>query len=351
MKLKIAVFVTLIALIALSNLIAAGTSDINRVIEKPVLDESDFAIIDDFMSESITAFLTTDDFASIAKLRTNILSKKSDQGQYAQQFYESAEKYLGEVFNRVQVLRPAERQNRVIINLLILIDGFQDIRLVDFAIDKINNENMAIRYWAVNCLTNSEIINQINSGDQDNTRTAQRIIEQFEGIIQDSSPEIIGLLAKFAEAVNLSEADELLYQIADERISQYADGSVQYELIDSAVLKSLSNKISSANAADVASRFAQLYSYAFQRLATVRQLTETQTQHLIIVLIETEDKCIGTLLAPQTAVRQAIESNDMNALMAEHDRLLGGESTEGQLPSKYNYKYSNDQTSPVSLGS
>ncbi|MFC1781187.1 hypothetical protein ACFLZ8_02875 [Planctomycetota bacterium] len=134
MKLKIAAFIALAAFIAISNLIAAGTNDINRVIEKPVLDEMDFEIIDDFLSESIRAFLTTQEFDSIAKLRTNILSKKSNQGQYAQQFYESAQTHLADTFQRVQILRPPERRDRVIINLLILIDGLQDLRLADFAL-------------------------------------------------------------------------------------------------------------------------------------------------------------------------------------------------------------------------
>ena len=83
-----------------SNLMAASTIDIELVRDKTVLDDRDREIIDAFLAESIGDFLTTRDFTSIAKLRAIILnnqkSKQPNQNQYADQFSESAHKYISE---------------------------------------------------------------------------------------------------------------------------------------------------------------------------------------------------------------------------------------------------------------
>jgi hypothetical protein len=58
------------------------------------------------------------------------------------------------------------------INLLILMDGLHDLGLADQAMAMLKNENMVIRYWAVHCLTNTEIITQLNAATNSNQASA-----------------------------------------------------------------------------------------------------------------------------------------------------------------------------------
>ena len=96
-----------------SIVIAAGTTDIERVRDKTVLDEGDKEIIDAFLAKAIGDFLTTRDFTSIAKLRVIILnnqkSNQPNQNQYANQYSESIRKYISEGYKQAQILRPQER--------------------------------------------------------------------------------------------------------------------------------------------------------------------------------------------------------------------------------------------------
>lgn len=373
MNIKQAFFTVLIAFFVLttsSNSVAVDTTDIDKVRNKGVLDDQDFKIIDDFVAQALQELVRTRDFTSIAKVRTVILSRhKSTQGQYVQQFSESAHKHISAGFEQAQTLNPQERKTKVIINLLILIDGLEDLRLVDLALGMLKNDSKVVRYWVVHCLTNPAIIEQLNSGTTSNVKVATIIAEQFKELVESSGPEIIALMAKFAAGVNIPQAEELLLQIADMRIKRYADWTVEYELLDSAILKSLNSKISLSPVAPggpmpttgtgnpaVARRFGQLYSYAIQRYVMGGEiLSDIQKQHLASVLVEIEDKCLGRLIGkPQTTIKRAIERNNVTTLIAEHNRLLGDETTPGQLPLKLGFDYSttttgSKRTAPIPL--
>ena len=369
MKIKWLIFAVLVAFFVLlmnSGTVAVSTREVDNVRKKAVLDNSDLKIIDDFLAQAIRELVQTRDFTKIAKIRTVILSRQSTQGQYAQQFSESARRHIAAGFQQAQELRRPERTTAVLINLLILMDGLHDLGLADLAIAMLKNENMVIRYWAVHCLTNTNILTQLNAAT--NSNQASAIAAQLKDLIENSTPEIIVLIAQFAAGVNIPEAEQLLIQIADLRIKQYADWTVKYELYDSAILKFLSSKIplpseafggplptTTSTKPEIARRFAQLYSYAIQRyIKGAALLNDTQKSHLASVLVETEDKCIGRLLSnPQLTIRRALERQNAQAILDEHDRLLGTATTPGQLTTTLNFDYgttgSSTRTAPLPL--
>ncbi len=371
MKIKWLIFAVLVGFLVLvmnPGSVAVNTREVDNVRKKIVLDNSDLKIIDDFLAQAIQELVGTRDFTKIAKIRTVILSRQSNQAQYAQQFSESARKYIAEGFKQAEELPRPERIIGVKINLLILMDGMRDLGLADLAIAMLKNENMVIRYWAVHCLTNSSIIAQLNSTITSNANQASAIAAQLKDLIETSTPEIVVLIAQFAAGLNIPEAEQLLIQIADLRIKRYADWTVKYELYDSAILKFLSSKIplpseslgetlptTTSTKPEIARRFAQLYSYAIQRYAKGDGiLNDTQKSHLASVLVETEDKCIGRLLGkPQLTIRRVVERKNIQAILAEHDRLLGTATTPGQLPTALKFDYdttgSSTRTAPIPL--
>ena len=367
MKIKWA-FLTILAAFSVlainSNAVAVDTRDIDNVIKKGVIDDQDKKIIDDFLSQAVQELVKTKDFTSIAKLRTVILSRKISQSQYAQQFSESAYKHIQSGFEQAQILRPEDRKTNVIISLLILMDGMEDLRLSDLAMAMLKDQNMVIRYWAVHCLTNPAIIQQLNSAATSNPQLATTIAERLKEVVETSKAEIIVHIAGFAANVNIPEGEELLLHVADERIKRYADWTVKHEFYDIIILKLLESKIplssqdpgattpTSLRKTAIAQRFAQLYSYAIQRYIKGKDiLNETQLQQLASVLIEIEDKSISRLMggtqATTRTIRRAIERGDtMEALLDEHNKLLGNETTAGQLPSKLGFDYSTTPNGP-----
>ncbi len=364
MKIKWAFFTVLTAFFVLainSNAVAVNTRDIDAVLKKSVIDDQDKKIIDDFLTKAVLELVKTKDFTSIAKLRSVILSRKSAQSQYAQQFSESAYQHIQAGFAQAQTLRPEERKTNVIISLLILIDGLEDLRLADLAMGMLKDKNMVIRYWAVHCLTNPAIVQQLNSAATSNPELAKTTTEQLKEVVQTSKPEIIVHIARFATNINIPEGEELLLQVADERIKRYADWTVTYEFYDIIILKLLESKIplssqsmgapaTSLSKPAIARRFAQLYSYVIQRyIKGDNILNATQKQYLASVMIEIEEKCVSRLLGlsrPQVTIRRNIERTNLIALSDEHNKLLGDETSTGQLPSKLGFDYSKTPNSP-----
>jgi hypothetical protein len=366
MKRKWAFFTVLTAFFVFaihSNAVAVDTRDIDAVLKKSVIDDQDKKIIDDFLAQAVAELVKTKDFTSIAKLRSVILSRKSTQNQYAQQFSESSYRQIQAGFEQAQILRPEERKTNIIINLMILIDGLEDPRLADLAMERLNDQNMVIRYWAVHSLTNPAIVQQLNSSAASNPELARTITERLKEIIPTSKPEIIVLMARFATNINIPQGEELLLQVADDRIKRYADWTATSEFYDIIILKLLESKIplpsqgtgtmapaTSPAKPAIARRFAQLYSFVIQRyIKGDNVLIEDQKNNLASVIIEIEEKCITRLLgltrSPGT-LRRAIERNDLAALSDEHNKLLGDETSTGQLPSKLGFDYSTTPNGP-----
>ena len=364
MKIKLMAFIILgvfFVLAVTSNSAAVNTSGIDKVRDKSVLDEQDKKVIDEFLAEAIREMIITRDFTSIAKTRTIILSKeKSTQGQYATWYSELVRQHIQEGFKQAQTINSPERRDKVIINLLILIDGLEDLQLSDLAISMLKSPNMVIRYWAVHCLTNPVIVKQLNSSPNSEPVSAREISEQLNDIIGSSSPEIIVQIAQFAANINIPQGDELLCRVADERIKKYANWTVKHELYDITILKLLADKIQPASTNTgmptasvtnskpaIARCFAQLFSYVMERYIKGQEiLNSTQKQNLASVLVETEEKCISKLLGrPQMmTIRRALERDNIEALKEEHDRLLGTETTPGQLPTMLGFSYNTTDT-------
>jgi hypothetical protein len=364
MKSKGAIFGVLAAFLVLvmhSGSEAVNTRAIDRVRNKGVLDSRDFQIIDDFVNEAVRELVRTTDFSSIATIRSVILSRRSSktsvQAQYTEQFSKSAYKYISSGFQEAGKLTLEDRKLKVKVNLLILMDGLEDVRLADMAVGMLKDKNMVIRYLATHCITNAGIVKQLNSGGVDNSKLARLIVERLGGLVDQASPEVIRLMAEFAAGVNITQGEDLLGQIADMRMKRYADWTVKYELLDAAILQLLFQKITSpsrrvsdaagggsSQPGQIARRFAQLYSYVLQRyvegLKGQDSLSATQKHQLASVLVEIEKSCIVKLLEmQQTVIKRAVERGDYTALLQEHSRLLGDKTRAGRLGLKLKFDY------------
>lgn len=331
-----------------SGAFAVDTREIEAVQHKAVLEEADLQIIDNFVADAVDELVKTVDFTSIAKIRTVVLSRSSSskdsaKAQYEAQFAESANKYISGAIEAAKRLTPAEHRFRVILNLLILADSLEEPRLADLGITWLDDEDNAIRYWAVHSVANPVITDKLNSGGTANSELAEKITEQLEKVVESSCPETLALIAEFAARVDIPEGEDLLLQIADTRIKKYEKWKVDYELLDGDILKLLDSKIppESTSKPEIAYRFGQLYSYVIQRYVKGRDvLSNTQKNYLASVLVDTEASCISKRLkVAQSVVKNAVEQGDFQALLQEHDRLLGDELRAGQLPLKLNFDY------------
>ncbi len=344
MSIKSLVIIVCLALLPLAFVSPANAVD-TRAIEaaraKKVLDNADLQAIDAFLAQGVGEILATEDFSSISNIRSIILansaSNEPGQVQFADQFSESAQKHFSAAMQRAEALTPPSQSFRVITNLLMLLDGFADPRLIDLPLKYTGHNNSVISYWAVHCLTNPDIVNKLNSSKEPDK--ARQIARRLDAIVATSGPETLGLIAAFAGSVTVPDGEDLLLRVADRRIASYADWSVRYELLDATVLQLLSDKVASSNPGKSAAggRFGQLFSYVFQRyIKGGDRLSQSQKEQLVSVLVETEKASLNKLIGkPRSGIKKAIESSDSNALLQEHNNLLGNETKPGELNIDY----------------
>ena len=150
----------------------------------------------------------------------------------------------------------SHRKDLLTMNLLILVNDLGNIEISKKALDYLQNPNIMIRYWAVSCLTNNNILRQLNSTDSaENSRLAEQFSQKLQTVAQtEQSGDILILLAQFASAVKQPAANEIFNQIAQKRINLYLNWQVEDEMIESWILKALSDraKIDTENASIMA---------------------------------------------------------------------------------------------------
>ena len=186
----------IICLVAAS--LACGTLDtanIDAVAKKEVLDKQDLAVIDSFVAAGIQEILKTTDFSSIGNVRLEIAarahsSQPSADIQYNPQFVAAAQKNLEKAFADAAKISDPNRRAKVTLNLMILLDNLDNVQLADIALKMIDNEDTAVRYWAVHAVTNSKDHRQFNTGKA-SAAVARTIAEQLATRINaETSPYI-----------------------------------------------------------------------------------------------------------------------------------------------------------------
>ncbi len=325
---------------------AVDTTGIEAVRSKSVLDAKDLAVIDSFVAAAVTELIQTQDFSSVSNARAVIqaysTSKEATQVQYAQQFSESASKHISAALRDVEQLPNEQQKFRVRLNLLMLIDALEDVRLVEIALPYVGDKNKAISYWAVHSVTNPAIVAKLTSG-QGGGDLLRKIAGELKKTAAGSSPETMALMVEFAAKSKLLDAEEMLLTIADARIKSYSDWTAEYELLEAPLFGALAEQMKSSNPTKVEAgrRFGQLLSCVMQRyIKGADKLSATQKEHLASVLLETEKTHLLTLTKKsQTAIKRAVEAGDMAALLQEHNRLLGEGAKAGQLPTELGFDY------------
>jgi hypothetical protein len=315
---------------------AIDTADIDKVTKKEVLDQQDLAAIDSFVAAGVQELLKTTDFSDIGNVRLEIAarahsSQPSADIQYHPQFVAAAKKNLEKALADAAKISDPKRRAKVTLNLMIFLDNLDNMQLAGLALKMIDNDDAAVRYWAVHAVTNQKIIDQFNTGKA-SAAAARTIAERLATRINtETSPYIISQIVHFGGTVNIPQAQELLMQAADARMKKYQAWTADDFWLDELTLKLLGEKAAADKAA--AGRFAQLFSYAMEfYIKAVASLDKTQKEQLASVLIQTENRGLSKLLtAPQSSIKRAIEKNSEQALQMEYKDLFGDGTTAGKL--------------------
>ena len=328
---------------------AVNTARIDVVRSKEMMADTDTEVIEAFLSEAFNEILAKSDFSDIASLRIAIVSRstselESGQIQYGPRFFTAAQKQVSQAFQKTSQMPDSHRKDLLTMNLLILVNDLGNVEIAKNAFDYIQNPKTMIRYWAVGCLTNNNILRQLNlTGSTENSRLAEQFSQKLQAVAQtEQSGDILIQLVQFASAVKNPAANEILSQIAQKRIELYLNWQVENEMVESWILKALSDKAKSdtENASVLAKNFAILYSLVVQRYVIGQEtLPETNIRNLISVIAQAEKYLLQLLPDWPGNLKSAIEKGGGSTLLAQHDLLLGSANAVGRLPAAANFDY------------
>jgi hypothetical protein len=328
---------------------AVSTAKIDAVRSKETLADPDTEVIEGFLGDAFKEFLAKIDFSDISSLRNIIVTRStsefaSGQIQYGPRFMTAAQKQVSQAFNKVSQMPDSQRKQVLTMNLLVLVNDFNSIEISKEAFGYLQNPDVMVRYWAVNCLTNANIVRQLNMTEPaENSQLAEEIAQKLLSVAKtEQSGDIQILLAQFAAGLKRPAANEILNEITQKRIDLYLNWQVKDEMTESWILKALSDRVQTdrESISVMAKNFATLYSLAIQRYILGQDtLPAANMRNLVSTIVQSEKYLLGFLPDWAGNLKGAIEKGGGTALQAQHDSLFGSSTTTGKLPTAANFDY------------
>jgi hypothetical protein len=338
---------------------AVSTAHIDVVRAKEMLADTDTAIIEEFLSAAFDEFFTKTDFSDVAVLRSTIINRseselESGQIQYGPRFLTAAQKQIAQTLEKNSKLPDSPRKQLLTMNLLILINDLANLEISKIALDYTQTPDVMVRYWAVNCLANNNILRQLNTaGSEETTRLAGQFVQNLQTAVKsESSGDILILAAQFAAGLKYPAANDLLTQIAQKRADLYLNWQVNDEMIECSILKSLSDRvqIDPDNAKITAKEFAILYSLVVQRYVLgIDTLPAANISNLVSVIAQSEKYITRFISDWPGSLKRTIEKGGATGLLAEHDALFGSASMAGKLPTTAGFDYGKTASGSIML--
>lgn len=347
MRIFYVIFISLVLLFVSYPVFSVDTTKIDVVRSKESLADADTAVIEQFAAEAFTEFFEKTDFSDISSLRTTIISKSTSelengQIQYGPRFFTAVQKEISNTTKKIDALPESYRKTLLTTNLLILINDLGNLELSKTALDYLQNSNVIIRYWAVNCLTNANTVRQLNYESEENRQLADGYVQKLTTVAEnEKSGDILSAIAQFAAGLKQPSANELLTLITNKRIELYMSWQVNDEMTDISILKALADRVGvdRENRRVAAKNFATLYSLVIQRYVLDDGfLNETNKGNLVSVITQSE-KLVTQFVDWQGSFKRAIEKGGGAGLLAEHDALFGSASVAGKLPAAVGFDY------------
>lgn len=341
-----------------SPLFAANTSRIDTVRNKETLADSDTEVIEEFLADAFEEFLAKTDFSDIASLRSEITSRstsefESGQFQYGPRFFSAIQKQITQTFNKISQMPDGQRKQLLAMNLLILINDLGNIEISKAAFDYLQDPNVMIRYWAVSCLTNNNILRQLNTTESaENARLAEEFAQKLLNATRaEQSGDVLILISQFASGLKKQPAaNEILKEITQKRAELYLNWQVKNEMVENWILKALSDRPQTdpESTSAMAKNFATLYSLVIQRYILGQDaLPAANIRNLVSVIIQGEKYLSQFLPDWQGSLKRAIEKGGGSTLLAEHDSLFGTANAAGKLPTAKGFDYGKNPNGSV----
>ena len=337
--------ITGLAVLLLCAGLALGvdTTAIDALRAKTSLSDADATVIDQFAAAVVREMLIRTEFTNVAQARDAFvlrMNATSPNPKYEELFVAACEEQFRQGLAEADKVTDSDRRNSIKTNLLIMLDKVGHIGTARVALGQLDAQRVPVRYWAMRCLTNPDVVTRLNESGQGNAEAAREIASRLQTTVAaESSPYCLELALGFADGANVPEAADLLLTIANKRIGEYENWTARYEFLDGRLLEALCKKAKGNKVA--AAAFGQLLSHCLQKYTRYMEspsqspiLGDQQAGYLASALIATEKGCLSEIHSGSSAIQSAIAkggAQGASALAGEYTLLFGTNESPGEL--------------------
>lgn len=326
------------------------------------LSAADRGQIEEFWDTTLNMMLLSNTGQEVIEVRRRLEEMVGTEplSFYNSVYVAAAKRALPVAFENVSRMEDASRQQLMKQNLMVLTAQLKNPALADIALDKINDKDPVVRYWAVKAVTNAGVIQLLSSEiTRDDAVLTQILNALKERIDFEQQVEIQTMIIHFASAMDHPAAREILLAFADRRIEAYQRWDMDRGDMDARLLIAMGNIVlmspDAAVKSSFARKFSELYALAFQAyMKGEAVLTTPQLEQVLSVILEVDRTVLAKLLSvPQTGVFRAIQRKV--GLDREYETIFGDRSRKGDLATRYNFDYGKDAagkaiTEPPAIG-
>ena len=310
------------------------------------MSDSDRTVINDFWRIALDAMLLAEESEQIVAIRRQIQQEKGSEplSLYAAGYVQIGRQHLQQAFETVGRWEASDRKTLMRRNLMILTAQLHSPLLAEFGLERLDDPDGVVRYWAVKCVAGSGVAVQLIDPSIGDEVLTERILDALrERVSNESDTQILRTIVTFAAMVNHETARDILMAVAQRRIDAYLSWNVHDEQFDAILLRSMGQLIldqreSEARAA-MARRFAELLSLVFQRyMAEPSPLTDDQRNAVANVIAEVDSQVLTRIMEQQTPFIRILQRGG-SGLDREFEAYFGSDMGPGHLATRLKFNY------------
>ena len=308
--------------------------------------ESDRNTIDAFWQRTLDTMLISEESAEVVAYRRQIQRARGTDptSPYTTAYIQIGKDHLQAAFRAVQ--REEDPKHRTLMrrNLMILTAQLKSPHLAEFGLDRLDDQDEVVRYWAVKTVAGRAIAMQLADQAGDNSALTESILDALRQRVENESDiQILRVIVNFAAMVNHDKARQILLATAERRKNAYMNWQVDHERFDADLLNIMGQILIEQEPSEarsmMARRFAELLSLVFQRyMAEPSPLTTTQRDALVGIIAKIENQVLNQVMGQQTPFVRIIQRGGAG-LEREVEAFFGSDAGAGHLASRLEFNY------------
>ena len=325
-----------------------SSQDVEVIRQRNLLRAEDMETIKNYVKQELTSMLDardpSDKITEVAEINQSLSPQKDVKDMYSNEYTKAVLESVTEVQSQLTGMEDKEKANAIYIHTIQAIANTDNPLATDALLGYASNEDLNIRYFAIEGLSKPAITEYFSSDN--GQATYKKVADGLKAVLNnETSPEVIGIIAEAAVLTSDTGID-LISSCVAKRASQYKSwNGIGNEMVDYHMMSKIISVVRSGVNADFKRKDASLmavaseiYNLAWQRYYLGSKQIEPKSgeeycifnntpskSNLLTILVEGE-KALASLTADDSSLKMTggnLLRNSWQVLEKRVDKLVG----------------------------